>query len=80
MEYRIQFSWVSSRVIDSWHIKGTYCLQLQRSRSSRFPLKWWESMTALCSVTSWKTRKFNFGTMGPSNIAKMEKLLGAAYL
>jgi len=37
-------------------------------------------MTALCSVTSWKTRKFNFSTMGPSNIAKMGRLLGAAYL
>jgi len=37
-------------------------------------------MTALYSITSWKTRKFNFSTMGPSNIAKMEKLLGAAYL
>jgi hypothetical protein len=37
-------------------------------------------MTALCSVTSWKTIKFNFSTMGPSNIAKLEKLLGAAYL
>jgi hypothetical protein len=37
-------------------------------------------MIALCSVTGWKTRKFNFSTMGPSTIAKMEELLGAAYL
>jgi hypothetical protein len=37
-------------------------------------------MTALHSVTSWKTRIFNISTMGPSNIAKMEKLLKAAYL
>jgi hypothetical protein len=37
-------------------------------------------MTALRNVTSWKTRKSNFSTMGPSNIAKMGKLLGAPYL
>jgi len=37
-------------------------------------------MTAPCSVTSWKTRKFNVSTTETSNIAKMEKLHGAAYL